>query len=206
VFHNNLLRSGVTVADPADADIFLVPLYARLGLYAGEQLQRMQNEALQLLKSSAYLKASGGRDHIVVWTSQREPTRLLGKDLAYFLRFQTAARFLTVEAGDARPMHLRLTPGRDILVPPYVPGTQVLANPTSALRRPLLAVFSGSVAHADVRQRLLRAISGDPEVSVVQSTLKLLQDADPNSDHAREAAEVVRHTLAEMSRAKYVPP
>ena len=99
-------------------------------------------------------------------------------------------------------MHLKLTPGRDVLVPPFVPTAQVLANPTPVARRPLLAFFSGSVAHAEVRQQLLAAVADSPDVSVFRSSLKMRQEGDTTSQHAQEVAEVIRATLAEMDRAR----
>lgn len=203
--HANALSSGRVTADPQRASLFLVPLYLRLALYNTDALRRLQDAAESTLRKSPWLRRHGGQDHIVVWTSQREPERLLGGKLAAFLRRETRVRFLAVEANDPRPAHLVLIAERDVLIPPYVPQVQVVAQPTPVRERHYLAVFGGSVVNAPgVRGAIADALRSAPDALLLGTAeLKMRQEPNSSSPHALDVTAVVQRTLAGMDRARF---
>jgi hypothetical protein len=210
VLHQNLLRSAVRTSSPEEADIFFLPLYVRIGIYNATLLAQLQRQALATLQGSPWFQRYRGRDHLVVWSSQRPVHDLLGTKLHTLLRLHCT--FLVVDAADSRAGRLQVR-SRDIVIPAYLPAKQLTVDRGIFSHRTLVRgeqdrrttriLFAGEEAQSSVRRAIVEALRGLPGVEIIGPKARARQDSDPKSEAALEFARVCQQTAEAMERSMF---
>ena len=67
--HKSLLGSRYVTSDPRNATLYFVPFYGKLAR-SPEAFERMKRAVQDVLETSEALNASGGRDHLLVASSE----------------------------------------------------------------------------------------------------------------------------------------
>mmetsp|Transcript_34242 Transcript_34242/g.97074 ORF Transcript_34242/g.97074 Transcript_34242/m.97074 type:complete len:414 (+) Transcript_34242:3020-4261(+) len=158
-FHEALLQSTVRTKDPADADLFFVPIYGECYLWQYEMLQHvgaekafsMTNdffmEAITIIKRDhPYWSRSGGRDHFFVFPGARGPTIFSN------WRAEIKEAIFLCPEGDRKASFFNTH--KDIVIPGleidplfYHPGSRTPLYALEDKPKKYLAYFRGTIFH-----------------------------------------------------------
>ena len=166
--HRALLASPFRTLEPRHAHFFFVPFYSRLAYpdrkASGEQRAFRDNATATLgrcLRSSRWWRRSGGRDHLAVISSTRDPERLFGAAWPPLRK----AILLRIEASDRRFGERGVPQRRDQLVLPYyVPMFAEDHAVTPADKRHSVCFFGSDTNH--LRRRAIKALRGVPHAQL----------------------------------------
>eukprot|EP00238_Polyblepharides_amylifera_P002594 CAMPEP_0196575454 /NCGR_PEP_ID=MMETSP1081-20130531/4928_1 /TAXON_ID=36882 /ORGANISM="Pyramimonas amylifera, Strain CCMP720" /LENGTH=504 /DNA_ID=CAMNT_0041893761 /DNA_START=149 /DNA_END=1663 /DNA_ORIENTATION=- len=156
VLHKFLEKSSVRTLDPAQADFFFVPAYAKCASDREKKNDQQMNQAyIKLVQSLPYFRRSGGRDHIFVFPSGRGATvfRDWKQHIGQSIFLSPEGHFTDNYAAQAPYFHTH----KDIAIPGRLDnrkdGLVAAAKPQKT--RTTLGIFYGTHQGKETRRTLL---------------------------------------------------
>ena len=166
--HRALLASPFRTLEPRRAHFFFVPFYSRLAYpdrkASGAQRAFRDNATATLsrcLRASRWWRRSGGKDHLAVVSSTRDPERLFGAAWPPLRK----AILLRIEASDRRFGERGVLRRHDQLVLPYYVPMFAEDHAVAPAAKRHSVCFFGSDTNG-LRRRAIKALRGVPHAQL----------------------------------------
>lgn len=180
-----LRKSSVLTTDPEAADLFLVPYPVKtrwlVGNQTGDDMDRSYIEVMEFIDILPYYSRYNGKDHIFIFAG--------GDGAARFPRWREylpQSIIMTPESGYLTGQKIiSYAPGRDVLIPGFVPEAPKLFSKYFAKEnRKYLFFYAGKTQHVAIREKLLELFGDgeDPEIFVSEASMKREEYLEKASD------------------------